>query len=123
MPEKTAEKTNFTLDKCKFLAIISTVPRGRSSFGRAPPCQGGGSEFESRRPLHSLLAAQAGFSFAVLRLSSAATYMRPYPSREVVAEAANGGTRAERANLSPAGERRNHSDSEIGAETGGKRTK
>ena len=24
---------------------------GRSSFGRAPPCQGGGSEFESRRPL------------------------------------------------------------------------
>ena len=25
---------------------------GRSSSGRAPPCQGGGSEFESRRPLH-----------------------------------------------------------------------
>ena len=26
--------------------------RGHSSFGRAPPCQGGGSEFESRCPLH-----------------------------------------------------------------------
>ena len=26
--------------------------RGRSSSGRAPPCQGGGSEFEPRRPLH-----------------------------------------------------------------------
>ena len=25
--------------------------RGHSSFGRAPPCQGGGSEFESRCPL------------------------------------------------------------------------
>ena len=25
--------------------------RGRSSSGRAPPCQGGGSEFEPRRPL------------------------------------------------------------------------
>ena len=24
---------------------------GRSSSGRAPPCQGGGSEFEPRRPL------------------------------------------------------------------------
>ena len=26
---------------------------GRSSSGRAPPCQGGGSEFEPRRPLHN----------------------------------------------------------------------
>ena len=25
---------------------------GRSSSGRAPPCQGGGSEFEPRKPLH-----------------------------------------------------------------------
>lgn len=25
---------------------------GCSSFGRAPPCQGGGSEFEPRHPLH-----------------------------------------------------------------------
>ena len=25
---------------------------GLSSSGRAPPCQGGGSEFEPRRPLH-----------------------------------------------------------------------
>ena len=27
--------------------------RGFSSSGRAPPCQGGGSEFEPRRPLHN----------------------------------------------------------------------
>ena len=25
---------------------------GLSSSGRAPPCQGGGSEFEPRKPLH-----------------------------------------------------------------------
>ena len=28
--------------------------RGRSSSGRAPPCQGGGSEFEPRRPLQKI---------------------------------------------------------------------
>ena len=42
---------------------------GRSSSGRAPPCQGGGSEFEPRRPLHfgdlvsgSWFAPCAGFA-------------------------------------------------------------
>ena len=30
--------------------------RGFSSSGRAPPCQGGGSEFEPRNPLHENLA-------------------------------------------------------------------
>ena len=29
--------------------------RGLSSSGRAPPCQGGGSEFEPRHPLHLIL--------------------------------------------------------------------
>ena len=28
------------------------MPRGFSSFGRAPPCQGGGGGFEPRNPLH-----------------------------------------------------------------------
>ena len=32
---------------------------GRSSSGRAPPCQGGGSEFEPRRPLHNGAATVA----------------------------------------------------------------
>ena len=31
---------------------------GRSSSGRAPPCQGGGSEFEPRRPLHFFCSAR-----------------------------------------------------------------
>ncbi len=31
---------------------------GCSSSGRAPPCQGGGSEFEPRHPLHFALVAQ-----------------------------------------------------------------
>ena len=32
--------------------IMSLVRCGCSSSGRAPPCQGGGSEFEPRHPLH-----------------------------------------------------------------------
>ena len=54
--------------------VIGSIPiggtiRGRSSSGRAPPCQGGGSEFEPRRPLHfgnlvsgSWFAPCAGFA-------------------------------------------------------------
>ena len=34
------------------IPIGGTILCGRSSSGRAPPCQGGGSEFEPRRPLH-----------------------------------------------------------------------
>ena len=41
----------FGLDKQKSVAIIFMF-RGCSSSGRAPPCQGGGSEFEPRHPLH-----------------------------------------------------------------------
>ena len=34
--------------------VPNREPRcGRSSSGRAPPCQGGGSEFEPRRPLQT----------------------------------------------------------------------
>ena len=38
--------------------VIGSIPIGgticgRSSSGRAPPCQGGGSEFEPRRPLQT----------------------------------------------------------------------
>ena len=32
---------------------LSFIKCGFSSSGRAPPCQGGGSEFEPRNPLHS----------------------------------------------------------------------
>ena len=34
---------------------------GCSSSGRAPPCQGGGSEFEPRHPLHKALAVASAF--------------------------------------------------------------
>ena len=39
--------------------VVGSIPtggttfRGFSSFGRAPPCQGGGGGFEPRNPLHS----------------------------------------------------------------------
>ena len=38
--------------------VVGSIPTegtmcGFSSSGRAPPCQGGGSEFEPRRPLHN----------------------------------------------------------------------
>ncbi len=42
------------LDILGIAGIISHVPRGCSSSGRAPPCQGGGSEFEPRHPLHKI---------------------------------------------------------------------
>ena len=39
-----------------------------SSSGRAPPCQGGGSEFEPRNPLHSL--GKYSWRLSILRLLS-----------------------------------------------------
>ena len=36
------------------------LKRGHSSFGRAPPCQGGGSEFESRCPLQKFTGIVSG---------------------------------------------------------------
>ena len=40
--------------------VVGSIPTGGticgfSSSGRAPPCQGGGSEFEPRNPLHRTL--------------------------------------------------------------------
>ena len=56
------KKCEFVVDKCRSLRYNNQRRRetpaqthgmcGRSSSGRAPPCQGGGSEFEPRRPLH-----------------------------------------------------------------------
>ena len=37
---------------------------GFSSSGRAPPCQGGGSEFEPRNPLHFYFRAAKNVGFA-----------------------------------------------------------
>ena len=40
-----------------------TISRGFSSFGRAPPCQGGGGGFEPRNPLQKkALAIASAFS-------------------------------------------------------------
>ena len=41
--------------------VVGSIPTegticGFSSSGRAPPCQGGGSEFEPRRPLQKIKA-------------------------------------------------------------------
>ena len=41
--------------------VVGSIPTGSticgfSSSGRAPPCQGGGSEFEPRNPLHTFSA-------------------------------------------------------------------
>ena len=41
--------TGGTMDESSFGSFILC---GCSSSGRAPPCQGGGSEFEPRHPLH-----------------------------------------------------------------------
>ena len=48
-------------------AIIRHVRCGCSSSGRAPPCQGGGSEFEPRHPLHKTVSLwKRSFSFFLL---------------------------------------------------------
>ena len=57
-------------------AIINTILRGFSSSGRAPPCQGGGSEFESRNPLQFI----AGVSLP-------AVFLRCHNPRELVKNA------------------------------------
>ena len=53
------------------LVSRSTFPKnlicGCSSSGRAPPCQGGGSEFEPRQPLQSVhLRKQVDFLFFIV---------------------------------------------------------
>ena len=48
--------------------VVGSIPtggttfRGFSSFGRAPPCQGGGGGFEPRNPLHPRARYRARFS-------------------------------------------------------------
>lgn len=57
-----------------FLIIICIATCGFSSSGRAPPCQGGGGEFESRNPLHRALISSAHYirrHSQVVRQSSA----------------------------------------------------
>ena len=53
--------------------VVGSIPTegticGFSSSGRAPPCQGGGSEFEPRNPLHlkALLKYRQCFSIFIL---------------------------------------------------------
>ena len=46
--------------------VVGSIPTegticGFSSFGRAPPCQGGGSEFEPRNPLQRIHPILGGF--------------------------------------------------------------
>ena len=50
--QKKNSSLKLGLDILKIIVIISHIRCGCSSSGRAPPCQGGGSEFEPRHPLH-----------------------------------------------------------------------
>ena len=64
IPSGSTTKTN----RCLVSAIVLTQHLcGFSSSGRAPPCQGGGSEFEPRNPLHikSVRAIVLAFSFFI----------------------------------------------------------
>ena len=51
--EAGKENLNFLLTSGGFLATIALVRCECSSSGRAPPCQGGGSEFEPRHSLQN----------------------------------------------------------------------
>ncbi len=49
---KHEKSLKISLDNRKSLCYNLSCSCGCSSSGRAPPCQGGGSEFEPRHPLH-----------------------------------------------------------------------
>ena len=72
---KKSEKIKFPLDKSKGTRYNSQRSekriRGRSSSGRAPPCQGGGSEFEPRRPLQKAVDLKIRSFFCILALPAA----------------------------------------------------
>ena len=70
---------HFTLDKWSFLWYHTLCRCECSSSGRAPPCQGGGSEFEPRHSLHffGALCCSIWCHSQVVRQSSAKA---PLPS-------------------------------------------
>ena len=47
------------------VAILKINTCGFSSFGRAPPCQGGGGGFEPRNPLQNKNRTQSGTVFVL----------------------------------------------------------
>ena len=51
------------LDKCNYLGYNKSCNCGFSSSGRASPCQGEGSEFESRNPLQTKTLTKIGECF------------------------------------------------------------
>ena len=51
------------LDKCNYLGYNKSCNCGFSSSGRASPCQGEGSEFESRNPLQTKALTKIGECF------------------------------------------------------------
>ncbi len=53
-------KKQKSLDKSQNNVYNSFCICGCSSSGRAPPCQGGGSEFEPRHPLHIRAGSSVG---------------------------------------------------------------
>ena len=53
------------LDKCNYLGYNKSCNCGFSSSGRASPCQGEGSEFESRNPLQTKTLTKIGECFFV----------------------------------------------------------
>lgn len=56
------------LDKCNYLGYNKSCNCGFSSSGRASPCQGEGSEFESRNPLQTKTLTKIGECFFVVDL-------------------------------------------------------
>jgi hypothetical protein len=55
MAERLGEGLQNPLRGFESHSVLHLRHRGRSLDGRAPPCQGGGREFESHRPLHLAL--------------------------------------------------------------------
>ena len=65
--------------------VVGSIPTGGticgfSSFGRAPPCQGGGGGFEPRNPLQKIKPDAIASGFVFCRRLRAASQIKSNPS-------------------------------------------
>ena len=87
--KKKVKNSKIGIDISENSGIIPLVRCGCSSSGRAPPCQGGGSEFEPRHPLHKRPRFCVVFFFYLIRLEQSIATVRWTVARDGLTERNN----------------------------------